>query len=106
MRRKRDWIKESGLDLHGLFYFVPGLLKHFKTADINALIAPRPHLGIAGNRDPLTPAAGLDKIDRHLKDTYKKMGARDAWRLFREDSGHEETPAMRAEILKWFERWL
>ena len=101
-----ELIKENGLDAHGLFYFVPGLLKHFRTETINDLIAPRPHLSLAGNMDPLTPAAGLDKIDRHLKETYEKMGAREAWRLFRENSGHEETPAMRAEILKWFDRWL
>ena len=33
------------LDRHGLYYYVPSLLKHFDTAGINALIAPRPHLG-------------------------------------------------------------
>ena len=101
-----ELIKENGLDAHGLFYYVPGLLKHFRTETINELIAPRSHLAVAGNRDSLTPGAGLDKIDRHLKDTYENMGAPEAWRLFRENSGHEETPAMRAEILKWLERWL
>src|SRR5437763_16439953 len=30
---------------------------------INALIAPRPHLSLAGNYDKLTPPAGLDRID-------------------------------------------
>lgn len=36
------------LDGHGLYYYVPGLLKHFTTAQINALIAPRPHLALGG----------------------------------------------------------
>ena len=44
-------LAENGLSRHGLYYFVPGLLKHFTTAQINALIAPRAHLGLAGLRD-------------------------------------------------------
>jgi len=32
------------LDEHGLYYYVPGLLKYFTTAKINSLIAPRPIL--------------------------------------------------------------
>ena len=32
------------------YYFVPSLLKKFTTAQINALIAPRAHLGLAGPR--------------------------------------------------------
>ena len=36
---------DRGLDHHGVYYFVPSLLKHFTTGQINALIAPRPHLG-------------------------------------------------------------
>jgi hypothetical protein len=34
-------IDTRGLDGHNLYYYVPGLLKHFTTADINALICPR-----------------------------------------------------------------
>ena len=30
----------------------------------------------------------------------------DAWKLVRYDVGHQETPEMRAEILKWLARWL
>jgi cephalosporin-C deacetylase-like acetyl esterase len=44
-------IETNNLQGHGVYYFVPGLLKHFTTAQINALIAPRPHLATAGNRD-------------------------------------------------------
>ncbi len=33
-------IAARGLDGHGLYYYVPSLLKHFTTAQINALIAP------------------------------------------------------------------
>jgi dienelactone hydrolase len=92
-------IETQGLDGHGLYYYVPGLLKHFTTAQINALIAPRPHLSLAGVFDSLTPAAGLDRIDRHLREVYKTQDAPDAWRLVRSQTGHLETAAMRAEVL-------
>lgn len=93
----------NGLDKHGLYYYVPGLLKHFTTSEINAMIAPRPHLSLAGNLDPLTPAEGLDRVDRELRAVYGESGA---WRLFRQDTGHQETPEMRAEIVAWLKRWL
>ena len=99
-------LETGGFNGHGIYYFVPRLLKHFTTAQINALTAPRPHLALAGERDGLTPPQGLDRIDAELKKVYTAEGAPEAWRLFRQDVGHEETPEMRAEVVKWLERWL
>jgi dienelactone hydrolase len=99
-------IETGGLDGHSIYYYVPRLLKHFTTAEINALIAPRPHLGLAGNRDPLTPPAGLDRIDAALREVYAAAGAPEAWRLVRYDCGHEELPEMRQEIMAFLRRWL
>lgn len=99
-------IASGGLDAHGIYYYVPGLLKHFTTGEINALIAPRPHLALAGRYDRLTPAAGLDRIDAHLRRVYRAEGAAGAWRLRRYDIGHLETAAMRAEVLAFLARWL
>lgn len=99
-------IETGGLDRHGVYYYVPRLLRHFTAAEINALIAPRPHLGVAGDRDPLTPPAGLDRIDSALRDTYAAAGAPDAWRLVRYDCEHQEIPEMRAEVIAWLRRWL
>jgi hypothetical protein len=99
-------IETRRLDGHGLYYYVPGLLKHFNTADINALIAPRPHLSLAGDFDPLTPPQGLDRVDAHLREVYARQGAAEAWRLVRYKTGHYETAAMRAEVLAFLERWL
>lgn len=89
-----DWLEGHSLD-----YFVPSLLKYFSTADINALIAPRAHLSLAGNYDPLTPREGLDRIDTELREEYASLGASDKWRLSRYETGHFETAAMRAEIM-------
>lgn len=91
---------------HGVYYYVPGLLKHFTTAQINALIAPRPHLATAGNLDALTPPKGLDRIDAELRRVYAQAGHPEHWRLVRQDVKHQETPEMRAEIVEWLKRYL
>jgi cephalosporin-C deacetylase-like acetyl esterase len=99
-------IDSRRLDGHGVYYYVPSLLKHFTTAQINALIAPRPHLSLAGNFDSLTPPAGLDRIDAELCQVYNAEQAATAWKLARYDVGHFETAAMRAEILAFLKQWL
>jgi len=99
-------IDARGLDGHGIYYYVPSLLKHFTTAQINALIAPRPHLSLAGDYDKLTPPAGLDRIDAELRREYARLGAPQAWRLLRCKAGHVETALMRAEILAFLRKWV
>ncbi|MGH2347089.1 MAG: dienelactone hydrolase family protein [Chloroflexota bacterium] len=99
-------IDTGNLDGHGLYYYVPRLLHRFTAAEINALIAPRPHLSLAGIFDRLTPPAGLDRIDSHLRRVYAEHGAPDAWRLRRYNVGHMETAAMRAEALAFLRQWL
>lgn len=101
-----ELIRERALDEHGLYYYVPGLLKHFTTAQINALIAPRPHLALAGLQDPLTPARGLERVDHELKEAYTKTGAPEAWNLFTQNTGHQETPEMRALVVDWLKQHL
>jgi len=94
-------LAEKGQRGHSIYYFVPGLLKHFTAAGINGLIAPRAHLGLAGLRDPLTPVAGLDIIDRALEQAYGEAGHPERWRLLRYDVAHEETPEGRREVLRF-----
>jgi acetyl esterase/lipase len=92
-------LAEKGLKGHGIYYYVPGLLKHFTTSDVNALIAPRAHLGFAGTKDALTPVAGLDIIDRELKLAYAEAGHPERWKLLRYDVAHQETPEGRLAAL-------
>ncbi len=99
-------LRARGLDGHGIYYYVPRLLQHFSTAEINALIAPRPHLALAGDFDRLTPPEGLEAIDRSLREVYAACGAPEAWRLSRHHVGHLQTRAMRAEALAFLARWL
>jgi acetyl esterase/lipase len=99
-------IDARGLDGHGIYYYVPSLLRHFTSSEINALIAPRAHLSLAGNFDRLTPPDGLTRIDAELRKVYEAHNASEAWQLLRYNTGHFETAAMRARILSFLEHWL
>jgi dienelactone hydrolase len=92
-------IETNNLKGHGIYYYVPGLLKHFTASQINALIAPRPHLALEGNADDLTPPKGLDRIDAELKKAYAAAGHPEAWKMSRWDVPHGETAEMREAIL-------
>lgn len=101
-----ELINTRGLDGHGIYYYVPNLLKHFDTAGINALIAPRAHLALAGVFDQLTPPAGLDRIDVALRQVYAAHGASEKWQLIRYATGHYETAHGRQAILAFLQKWL
>jgi hypothetical protein len=104
-----DWhtlVEVGGLKGHGIYYYVPDLLEHFTTSQMNALIAPRAHLSLAGTRDHLTPLKGLDVVDAELKKTYAAARKPEHWKLLRYDVGHQETPEMREAIRKWFTTYL
>lgn len=99
-------ITSGNLDHHSIYYYVPSLLKHFTSAEINALIGPRPHLSLAGLQDVLTPVPGLERIDKELKQVYADLGASNAWQLKTYDVGHLETAEMRLEVIAFIEKWL
>jgi hypothetical protein len=101
-----ELIKTHGLKEHGIYYYVPSLLKHFQTAQINELIVPRAHLSVNGRRDPLTPPAGVEKIREHLLPLYREYGQESDCRIELFDCEHVELPAMRTMILEWMDRFL
>ncbi|MEO7273108.1 MAG: dienelactone hydrolase family protein [Vicinamibacterales bacterium] len=99
-------LAKKGLGGHGVYYYVPSLLKHFTTSQINALIAPRAHLGVEGLQDKLVPAEGLAIIDRELKRVYAEAGHPERWALKTYDVGHQETAEGRQEVLAFLQRFL
>lgn len=99
-------IRSGGIDGHGIYYCVPGLLRSFSTTEINALTVPRPHLSLNGRFDPLTPEDGLIAVDAAMREAYAAAGAPEAWRMEIHDCGHEETPAMRSAALGFLRKWL
>lgn len=96
----------GNLSGHGIYYYVPSLLKHFTAAEINALIAPRARLSLNGRLDPLTPPAGVEQIRDQVLPLYRAAGRAEACQIELFDCGHEETPAMRGAVLDWLDRYL
>ena len=101
-----ELIRTHGLKEHGIYYYVPSLLKEFQTAEINELIVPRAHLSVNGRQDPLTPPAGVDKIRDHLLPLYREYGNQADCRIELFDCAHVELPEMRKLILEWMDRYL
>jgi hypothetical protein len=101
-----ELLKEGNLKEHGIYYYVPALLKHFDTSSINELIVPRPHVSLNGRFDELTPAKGVEKIRNYLVPLYQKYGKKEDCRIELFDCGHEELPEMRQIILAWLDKFL
>ena len=51
LTRYQDLIAAGGLRHHGIYYFAPGLLRHFDTEAVIACIAPRSLLCLNGDQD-------------------------------------------------------
>jgi acetyl esterase/lipase/dienelactone hydrolase/lysophospholipase L1-like esterase len=107
LTRYQNLIAHGELRAHGVYYFANGLLKHFDTEGVLALIAPRPFLALTGDLDAGSPADGVRALERAVGATYQALGAGDRFRsVLYPGVGHTYTPAMRAEMLAWFARWL
>ena len=106
--RYTELIAHGNLRTHGIYYFVPGVLQHFDTEAIYALIAPRPHAGALrrpGRRraDRRHRGAG-EEARRRLPPV--RQGARTSAACIYKDTGHEYLPEMKDEMVAWFERHL
>jgi dienelactone hydrolase len=102
LTRYQDLIAEQKLKYHGIYYYVPGLLKHFDTEAIISLIAPRPVLFMTGDEDPGSPLAGIQKIEAGVKPVYKLLGAESGFQnMIYPKTGHVYTPDMWNTMILW-----
>jgi cephalosporin-C deacetylase-like acetyl esterase len=101
-----ELMKANNLKGHGIYYYVPSLLKYFDTKTINELIVPRPHVSLNGRFDDLTPPKGVEKIRDYLVPLYQKLGKAEDCKIELFDCPHEELPEMRAIILNWLDKYL
>ena len=99
-----ELIRTHALSEHGIYYYVPSLLKHFQTAEINELIVPRPRLSVNGRKDPLTPPAGVEKIRDHVLPLYRENGKESDCHIELFNCAHVELPEMRVLISQWMDR--
>jgi hypothetical protein len=101
-----ELMRIHNLSGHGVYYFVPSLLKHFQTAEINELIVPRAHLSVNGRLDDLTPPPGVERIRDHLLPLYQKYGEIEDCHIEMFDCPHQELPQMRDLIRGWMDKYL
>src|SRR5262249_61818555 len=100
LTRYQNLIAHGQLRQHGVYYFVWGLLKHFDSEAVVALVAPRPFLALTGELDAGSPADGIKGIEEKVSAVYAALGAQEKVRSVRyKDVGHVYTPARRKEML-------
>lgn len=105
--RYTELIAHGNLRMHGIYYFVPGVFKHFDTEAIYALVAPRPMLMLSGDQDGGAPTDGIEMLEKKLEAVYGLFGKGGNFRsvLYR-NTAHEYLPEMKDEMITWFERHL
>jgi predicted dienelactone hydrolase len=105
--RYTELIEHGYLRYHGIYYFVPGMLQHFDTEAIHALVAPRPHLELSGDQDPGAPLDGVETLERKVSAVYRLYGQPENFRsVVWRNTGHEYLPEMRDRMIAWFETHL
>ena len=105
--RYTELIAHGNLRKHGIYYFVPGVFRHFDTEAIYALVAPRPMLQLSGDQDGGAPTDGVVTLEKKLGAVYKLHGKEEHFRsVVYKNTGHEYLPEMKEEMASWFERHL
>jgi dienelactone hydrolase len=109
MTRYEELIRAGMLKAHGIYYFVPGMLKHFDTESVIALGAPRPMLFMTGDQDSGSPTDGVRHIGDIVSQVYALHG-KDAMAQFENTIypgvGHVYLPEMWEKTVKWLDRWV
>jgi dienelactone hydrolase len=108
LTRYQNLIAHGQVRQHGIYYYVPNMLKEkIDTESVVGLIAPRPHLTLTGDKDAGSPADGVRIINAFQKDLYTLYGKTENFRgVLYEGIGHEYTPEMWQETLKWLKKHL
>ncbi|MBI2808320.1 MAG: dienelactone hydrolase family protein [Planctomycetes bacterium] len=105
--RYTELFAHGNLKNHGIYYFVPGVWKHFDTEAIHALIAPRAHLELSGDEDQGAPIDGVITLEKKLAPVYRLYDQpKNFHSIVYEKTGHEYLPEMREQMVRWFERTL
>jgi dienelactone hydrolase len=99
LTRYQNLITHGELRQHGVYYFASGLLRHFDSEGVLALLAPRPFLALTGELDAGSPADGVRDLERAVGGTYEALGVGDHFRsILYPEVGHAYTPEMRTEM--------
>jgi dienelactone hydrolase len=105
--RYQDLVAEGGLKYHGIYYFVPGMLKHFDVEAVTALAAPRALLFQSGELDGGSPVNGIRKMEPVVRSAYARYGADAKFQsIIYPGVAHVYTPEMWQRTLAWLEKEL
>lgn len=105
--RYEQLIAHNNARLHGVYYYVPGILKHFDTEAIYSLIAPRPMLMLSGDQDGGLPLDGIEILERKVGQAYRLHRRPNAFHsVVYKNTGHEYLPEMRTRMMDWFDEHL
>lgn len=106
LTRYQDLIAAGGLKHHGIYYYVPGMLRHFDTEAVIACAAPRALLCLNGDQDAGSPVAGIHAIEASARAAWQVSGRAEAFQsIVYPGVGHTYTPDMWERTLGWFDRW-
>ncbi|MGD8501442.1 MAG: dienelactone hydrolase family protein [Phycisphaerales bacterium] len=108
LTRYQNLIARGEVRQHGIYYYVPNMLKEkIDTESVIGLVAPRPHLTLTGDKDGGSPADGVRIINAFEEYLYKLYGKAENFRgVLYKGVGHEYTPEMWEETLKWLRKQL
>jgi len=104
MTRYRELIRNERLRAHGIYYFVPGMLRHFDSEAVIALAAPRPMLFLTGDQDIGSPLEGVKILESKVRPVYELAGkAGNFESVIYPDTGHVYTSDMWNRMVKWMD---
>jgi len=107
LTRYHDLIESEELKAHGIYYFVPGMLRHFDTEAVVACIAPRPMLFLTGDSDPGSPLTGIRTIEDKVTPLYTLAGQRDRFQsVIYPHTGHVYLSAMWQRMTAWMDLYV
>jgi dienelactone hydrolase len=108
LTRYQNLIAHGQVRQHGIYYYVPNMLKEKIDAEsVVALIAPRPLLTLTGDRDAGSPADGVRIINAYQESLYKLYGKPENFRGVRyKGVRHQYTPNMWDQTVSWLSKHL
>ncbi len=108
LTRYQNLIAHGQVRQHGIYYYVPNMLKEKIDAEsVVGLVAPRPLLTLTGDRDAGSPVDGVRLINAFQEYLYKLYGKPENFRgVLYKGVGHEYTPEMWQKTLGWLKKHL
>lgn len=108
LTRYQNLIRHGEINQHGIYYFVPNLLKEgIDMEAVVSLIAPRPLLTLTGDRDGGSPADGVIAINTFAEKIFGLYNLKGNFQgILYPGVAHQYTPEMWKETLAWFKKHL